>query len=131
MVEESLINQIKEDFSIVLKHKKIAGVLLYGSYASDDANNKSDIDVCIVAPNEDVHELISFVLQNVNVRLKNYDVRIFKELPLYIKIQIIEKGIVVYSPDIYDLYEYFYFYRKLWEDQKHRQQITTEELLSF
>jgi len=45
----------------------------------------------------------------------------FAELPLYVQIQVIENGILVYSHNKFDLYEYFYFYRKLWEDQKCRQ----------
>ena len=70
-------------------------------------------------------------MQNINVNLKKYDIRLFSELPLYIKIQIIEKGIAIYSPDELDLYEFFYIYRKLWADQEHRQKITKEELLTF
>jgi len=109
----------------------LLGILLYGSYLEDKQTNRSDIDICVVAPNEGDSELLSFILQNINVNLKKYDVRLFSELPLYIKIQIIEKGIVIFSPDELDLYEFFYIYRKLWADQEHRQRITKEELLSF
>ena len=97
----------------------------------DKETSRSDIDVCIVAPNEDLHQLISFILQNVNVTSKKYDVRVFQELPLYIKIQVIENGELLYSANELDLYEYFYMYRKLWNDQKHRQEISREELISF
>ena len=131
MVKEELLTQIKKDFALLIKNKDVLGVLLYGSYVDDNQTIKSDIDICVVAPNEDDSELLSFILQNINVSLKKYDVRLFSELPLYIKIQIIEKGIVIYSPNELDLYEYFYIYRKLWADQAHRQKITKEELLSF
>ena len=76
-------------------------------------------------------DLLSYILQNINVALKKYDVRMFSELPLYIKIQVIKKGILIYSPNKFDLYEYFYLYRKLWADQKHRQEISKEEIISF
>ncbi len=126
-----MIKQIKNDLSIIFEKKEILGVLLYGSHVINKETNRSDVDICVVAPKEDLHELLSFILQNINVNLKKYDVRIFAELPHYIKIQVIENGILIHSPNRYDLYEYFYFYWKLWADQKHRQKITKEELLSM
>ena len=74
---------------------------------------------------------MSFITKNINVIKKKYDVRIFSELPLFIKIRIIEDGVLIYSPSKYDLYEFFYFYRKIWADQKHRQKMSKIELLSL
>ena len=129
MVKKELLDQIYNDFSHVIKKKDILGILLYGSYSKSKNINRSDIDICIVAPNEDLHQLLSFILQNVNVSAKKYDVRIFNELPLYIKIHIIEDGLLIYSSNKLDLYEFFFIYRKLWSDQKHRQKISKEDLL--
>lgn len=131
MVKKELLEQIYSDFSIIIQKREILGILLYGSYLMDNETSRSDIDICIVAPNEDIHQLISIILQNVNVTSKKYDVRVFQELPLYIKIHVIENGKLIYSGDKLDLYEYFYLYRKLWNDQKHRQEISKEELISF
>ncbi|MBY8985321.1 MAG: nucleotidyltransferase domain-containing protein [Candidatus Lokiarchaeota archaeon] len=131
MVKKELLAQIYNDFSYVIEKKDILGILLYGSYTKSENTNRSDIDICIVAPNEDLHQLLSFVLQNINVGANKYDIRLFNELPLYIKIHIIEDGILIYSPNELDLYEFFYIYRKLWEDQKHRQEISKEDLLLF
>ena len=131
MVKKELLAQIYNDFSYVIEKKDILGILLYGSYTKSENTNRSDIDICIVAPNEDLHQLLSFVLQNINVGANKYDIRLFNELPLYIKIHIIEDGILIYSPNELDLHEFFYIYRKLWEDQKHRQEISKEDLLLF
>jgi len=131
MVENELLNQILDDFSDLIENKKILGILLFGSYAIDEETNRSDIDICVVAPNEKMFDILSYAWQRINVALKKYDVRMFSELPLYIKIHVIKNGILIYSPNKFDLYEYFYFYRKLWADQKHRQEISKEELLSF
>jgi len=131
MVKNELLNQILDDFSDVIENKKVLGILLFGSYAIDQETNRSDIDICIVAPNEKMFDLLSYIWQKINVALKKYDVRMFSELPLYIKIHVIKNGILIYSPNKFDLYEYFYFYRKLWADQKHRQEISKEELISF
>jgi len=50
---------------------------------------------------------------------KDHDVHIFEELPLHIQMRIIEDHEVVSTKDMYGMHEYFYNYRKLWEDQKH------------
>ncbi len=131
MVKKELLDQIYNDFSYVIEKKDILGILLFGSYSKSKNTNRSDIDICIVAPKEDLHKLLSFVLQNINVEANKYDIRIFNELPLYIKIHIIEDGLLIYSSNKLELYEFFFIYRKLWDDQKHRQEISKEELLSI
>ena len=127
MVEEALINQIKTDLNFLISQKLILGVMLYGSYLNSSETNRSDIDICIIAPNEVPNNLLSFIWKNLETDI--YDIHLFSELPLYIKIQIIEYGILIYSSNKYDLYEYFYYYRKLWEDQKQRQESSKDELL--
>ena len=129
MAAKERIKEIYNDFLYIIEKRKIIGILLYGSLAKDQETIKSDVDLCIVAPDEDNFELLSFIVGNINVVKKKYDIRIFSELPLHIKIEIIENGILIYSPNKYDLYEYFYFYRKLWADQKHRPYMSKEEFL--
>ncbi len=129
MVKKELLDQIYNDFSEVIANKDILGILLFGSFTKERNTTKSDIDICVVTPNEEKHQLLSFILQNINVNAKKYDVRLFYELPLYIKINVIEDGFLIYSPNKLDLYEFFYIYRKLWNDQKHRQEISKEDLL--
>ena len=131
MVNQKLIEQIQADFLPIWTERNILGVLLYGSHALGMETLRSDIDICVVAPGEDIMDLLSFIWQNVNVSLKKYDVRVFHELPLYIKIQVIEKGILIYSTDKYELYEFFFVYRKIWADQKFRNTLSKEELLSL
>lgn len=131
MVEKKLLNQIFNDFSVVIKKKDILGIFLFGSYRKSQNTNRSDVDICIVAPNEKPHELISFILQNINIDINKYDIRLFSELPLYIKVHIMEDGILIYSPNELDLFEFFYLYQKLWDDQKHRQEISKEDLMLF
>jgi len=131
MVNDAILKKIREDFSKIIEKKKIKGILVFGSHVKDQETNRSDIDICIVAPEEENFDLLSFITGTINLNQEKYDVRTFSELPLYIKIHIIENGILVYSPDRFELYEYFFIYRKIWADGKHRQQMTKEELLSL
>ncbi len=104
---------------------------------------KSDIDIAVVVPgasyfyydcegvsDEDVDssDVLMKVFREVNVVSKDYDVHIFEELPLHIQMDIIENHEVIFTKDKYGMSEYFYRYRKLWGDQKHRNTMTEEEI---
>lgn len=82
------------------------------------------MDVCIVAKS-DPKKILKDVFSNVDP--SKYDVWVFEELPLYMKMEVIENHEIVYCKDELELYEYFYFFRKLWKDQK-RRNMSKEEL---
>lgn len=120
---------LKKDFSFLFDKEDVLSVLLYGSQAEHNETPRSDIDVCIVAPDcDDRKGLLREVYRNLDVYSKKYDVRFFEELPLYIQIQIIRQHEVIHVRDMLDLYEYFYQFRRLWDDQAARQQVTKEEM---
>ena len=117
-----LITKTKEDLSFMKEKVEKGGieaVLLYGSYAENKQTARSDIDICIVAPKlktpKQFSRLLSLVWQKIDAN--KYDVRVFEELPLYIKMEVIKKHIIIFSSNIPELYFYFYHYRKLWQDQ--------------
>ncbi len=101
-------------------------MLLYGSQATGEAGPRSDIDLCIVAPT--ISDQSSLWRRFVShLKDSRYDVRIFELMPLFLKAAVIEQGVVVYCEDEPGLYEYFYPFRRDWQDQKHRQEMTVEE----
>ncbi|MBE8540415.1 nucleotidyltransferase domain-containing protein [Geoglobus acetivorans] len=121
MAGKEVADQVARDFEF-LKDRVLA-VLIFGSAVSEA--EAGDVDVCIVAPSGfDLRE----VFMRVDVAGKNYDVWLFEELPLYMKMEVILNHVVVYCRDILELYEYFYFFRKLWKDQERRNRLTKEEL---
>lgn len=115
-MDKRILREIKKDFEY-LKDKAKA-ILIFGSFIEGNAR---DIDICIVKPvdKEDIYK-----------KANKYDIHIFEELPLYIKMSIIKNNIILFG-DKYELYEYFYFYRKLWEEQKHRNEMKKEEILDM
>ncbi|MGM0510907.1 MAG: nucleotidyltransferase domain-containing protein [Thermoplasmatota archaeon] len=134
---------VKEDFSWVSEDDRVLAVLLFGSVVEGEDHVKSDIDITVVVPGasyfyydckgvseEDVDssDVLMKVFREVNVVKKDYDVHIFEELPLHIQMRIIENHEVVLTKDKYGMHEYFYNYRKLWEDQKHRNTMSEEEI---
>ncbi|MFQ6063488.1 MAG: nucleotidyltransferase domain-containing protein [Methanosarcinales archaeon] len=101
-----IIKKLREDFS---QFKKDAfAILLFGSQVKGNSTERSDIDVCIVKPNS--KDLLAKVYKKVGGK---YDVKIFEELPLHIKIDIINNHNIIYGNNL-DLSEYFYYFRKLW-----------------
>lgn len=137
--------RLKEDFSWVRGDEKILSVLLFGSRATGEGHERSDIDIALVAPGissfyydcegvgeEDVSgkDVLMKVFSEIDTSSRGYDVHIFEELPLHIQMDIIENHEVIVTSDELGMYEYFFNYRKLWDDQKHRNVMSKEELLA-
>ncbi|MBL7117356.1 MAG: nucleotidyltransferase domain-containing protein [Candidatus Syntrophoarchaeum sp.] len=126
---------IEADFAFLAEDERIIAVLLFGSGAKEQADERSDRDFCIVAPEirnkGDMRAVLRKIYGNIDVNGKRYDIWLFEELPLYMKVQVIENHKVVFCRDLPSLYEYFYFYRKVWGDQKHRQELDKEELMEI
>jgi len=113
------IDEIKKDFKLLFENEGIQSILLYGSYVNGKPHLKSDVDICVVTPNcktiKQKSEMLGYIWGNVNA--EKYDIRLFEELPLYIKISVIKNYKIIYTKDLAELQYYFYVYRKLWEGQ--------------
>ncbi|MGB9708117.1 MAG: nucleotidyltransferase domain-containing protein [Candidatus Pacearchaeota archaeon] len=121
---EELIKEIKREFS---KFKKeMLALILYGSFACGLETIKSDIDICVIAGSkEKAKELYKKTLE-ISAKKPNYDIHFFELMPLHAQIEVIESGKIIYVKSISELNYYFYFYRKLWQDQAiHRIKIVT------
>lgn len=106
-----VMEHLKKDFRDF--KGRCLGILLFGSYVEGEQTKRSDIDVCVVNPSKGVLNDISGKLGG------KYDIKVFDNLPLYIKLEIIRHHVVVYGNEA-NLSEYFYFFRKLWQDMEHR-----------
>lgn len=89
------------------------GILLYGSVAKREETSRSDIDVCLVKPEKGIH---NEVLSSLGGK---YDIKVFEDLPLYIKMDVIKNHEVIFGDEL-ELSEYFYEYRKIWKDMEPR-----------
>lgn len=104
---------------------EVLGVYLFGSHATGTPTPRSDIDICIVAgPGKDLGEVLRYVWRSTELGQPPYDVRIFEELPLYLKGRVLEEGELIASRDEPALAEYVRHWWKLWAGQAHRNRIT-------
>lgn len=107
-----LTTELKRDFAFI--KDEVRGVLLFGSAVKGELNKRSDIDIALVTPKT------KSVLLKVFARLgQKYDVKIFEDLPLLIKMDIIKHHLVIFGDDV-ELSYYFYRFRKEWNDVEHR-----------
>jgi predicted nucleotidyltransferase len=128
MDKEEVKRRVMKDFEPLLDD--VLGILLYGSLAAGVDSERSDIDISIVAPAIDDKSGFSRRILS-SVRDARYDVRVFELMPLYLKAEVVEKGEVIYTKNIFKLYEYFYYFRKIWDDQKRRQKLSKNEVLQL
>ena len=129
MVSDKIIKELADVFSF-LKKEDILAVLVFGSLAKEE-EYVGDTDICIVAPEMKSKDVLRKVFGNVDVKGKNLDVYCFEELPLNLKWEVIFNHKIVWAGDEAELGEYFYFFRKLYDDQKHRMKISREEILKM
>ncbi len=116
---------IGKDFAFL--QPQLDAILLYGS----NANGKSgrDYDICLVAPGKKPLDIMRAVYRKVDTASKKYDVYCFEEMPLYLKWEVIANHKVVWAKDEGALYEYFYWFRKLLNDQQYRMNLSRKEIL--
>lgn len=82
-------------------------------------SERSDIDIAIITKKKDKKANILIWESILGHNPQKYDVKIFEILPLYIQIEIINNYLVVFGNSL-EISEYFYSYRKIWEDMKVR-----------
>lgn len=109
---DAIIESVRRDFTFLAE--RALGVLLFGSWPARGRGR--DVDVCVVAPREDPHALLFEIFRRVDVRGRGYDVRIFEELPIYLRREVILGNHPAICRDVPALAEYFYFQRKFCAD---------------
>ncbi|MEK6914725.1 MAG: nucleotidyltransferase domain-containing protein [Nanoarchaeota archaeon] len=95
---------------------KVEFVFLFGSVIEKINNKLSDIDFAIYHSG-DSKERFKFRMKMLGNLPDNYDVQIFQDLPLYVRINVL-KGKVIYAKDESFVYEKAYETIKAFDDYK-------------
>jgi len=107
------LDEIKND----LDELKNFDVVVYGSYVKEKSIR--DIDIAVITKIKNKDENLKIWENFIGRFPQIYDIKIFELMPLTIKISIMNNYEVIFGNPL-DISEYFYFYRKLWNDQKYR-----------
>ena len=111
---------LEDLFEKVRADKDILALIVFGSYARGE--EYSDIDTCLVLEPKEYPELYLSKkrLQYLSQVSDKFDVQIFQQLPLYIKIRVLKEGKVLFCKDEDTLYELVFKTLKEFEDFKPR-----------
>lgn len=86
--------------------KKIKFIILFGSFSNKKQTKLSDIDFAVYYDgNED--ERYKFRKEILGILPDNFDIQIFQDLPLYVRINVL-KGKLIYVKDIKFAYDIAY-----------------------
>jgi predicted nucleotidyltransferase len=102
-----------------LEFLKMYDVVVYGSHVTGDARPGSDIDIAVISRTESAANNKRLLTGFIGKAPPIYDIRIFELLPLKVKASIMDDYRVLFG-DGPEISYYFYQYRKIWDDCKHR-----------
>ncbi len=118
---KTLPKEVTDLFSKIMRLLKdeIFAVILYGSYAVGKQTPRSDIDICIVVGSHK-KEVLDKVFKKILLicgESEKYDIKMFEEMPLKLKIEVLSEGIVLYAKEEKELDFIKHKYIKIWNDQ--------------
>lgn len=120
------VEEVREDFRPL--EGLVAGVYLWGSHAEGGATPRSDIDVCIVAgPGVGIWDALAAAWTRARLGDRPYDIKVFEELPLFLKAAVLERGVLLLARDPVSLSEYLRPWARLWADQAHRNRMGEDD----
>lgn len=118
LMREDAINTIlSEMVKTAEKDQNVVAIVLFGSYALNDPKYR-DVDVAIILR----EAARSFDYINKYSPLRDdrlFDVSIFNDLPLHIKVDILNKGIILYCQDKSKLFDIASEVIRQWRDGEH------------
>jgi len=94
-------------------------MILFGSMVNGTMRPNSDIDIAVITYLNDKEKNMRIQLELFGLVPSKYDIRVFELFPIYIQISIIESYFVIFG-DPLEISEYFYSFRKKWDDCKYR-----------
>ena len=97
--------QVKRLIERAQRDSDVLAVILYGSRARGEQTSGSDIDVCLVLASDKVSsEDLLAVRERYLAEHAVVDLRIFQQLPLYIRHRVLKEGVVLFCKDVDALY---------------------------
>ena len=111
--------KINEICKIIAPLKEKYEVILFGSTVEGGIRPESDIDIAIITRNKNEKQNIELQKSLLGEFPLKFDIRVFELFPIDIQISIIRNYKVIYG-DPLEISEYFYYFRKKWDDCKYR-----------
>ncbi len=106
--------------AVVRQDSQILAVLLFGSGARGQQGSHSDLDICLVlTPQIKPYDPRMLAQKRLEYLGCDLDLKIFQQLPLYVRHRVLKEGQLLYVRDELALYELAYRTAQAFEDFKH------------
>lgn len=102
----------------VRQDEAVLAVILFGSRARGEATPDSDTDLCLVLPVGKETEADQVAVRLRYLKDHDLDLRIFQQLPLYVRRRVLKEGVVLLCRDLDALYAMAYRTAQAFEDFK-------------
>lgn len=120
-MEEKRAAELDQLLAMVEQDKEVLAVIIFGSAARQEQTHLSDVDLCVVMTPQPKpfgntvlsHKRLEYMKDN------SLDVRIFQQLPLYIRVRVLKEGRVLFVRDEDQLYKLAFRTAQSFEDFKH------------
>ncbi len=101
-------NELKKVVRKIAKDKNVIAIMLFGSYARNKKYAR-DVDLCVfLDKNYDSKEFFKKRLSYLAGLPDKFDVQIFQQLPLYVRISVLREGRILYLKNKKILYNLAY-----------------------
>jgi len=118
-----------EDIREILEYlKEKFEVILFGSSVEGGIRSESDIDIAVITRNSSKKQNMELQKTLLGRFPLKFDIRVFELFPIDIQISVIENYDVIFG-NLLEISEYFYYFRKKWDDCKYR--ILSNQFTSF
>mgnify|MGYP001608008432 CR=1 FL=1 len=91
----------------IKKDKNVIAIMLFGSYARNKEYAR-DIDICVFLDSKDNKKMFKKRLNYLKGVSDKFDIQIFQQLPLYVRISVLRDGRILYLKDKKRLYNLAY-----------------------
>ncbi len=112
----------KRQLELLLKEAQqdddVLAVMVFGSVARGESSAQSDVDICLVLyPKR--WQLDELARKRWEYLRFDLDIKIFQQLPLYVRRRVLKEGVILLVKDEDQLYELAFRTAKEFEDFKH------------
>lgn len=112
-----LADRIKK---LVGYNQNILAVLAFGSQVEGRAHAFSDVDICLVMPRASEKTRRETLLKISGTLPEKYDVKVFEDLPLMLKGEVIKNNNALFIRNENELHGYLWNEKKIYDDYQHQ-----------
>ncbi len=97
-------------------NKEVLAVIAFGSQVEGRTHAFSDVDICLVMPNASEKTRGETLLKLAGTLPEAYDVKIFEDLPLMLKGEVVKNSKPLFVRNENELQEYLWNWKKIYDD---------------